>query len=167
MIWQLGYASLSGQEANTLTNFFDICQGRLRAFTFIDPAENMLTGSSDLSSESWQNLSSIRLSPNSSDPVGGNAAFVVANNGQTNEELTQTIAVPGNYQYCFSLYARSDQTASIELIRRGSGSQNSSVVSIGPNWLRAVSTGTLSDQDVGLTVAIRLAPDGVPAVVAS
>jgi hypothetical protein len=158
MIWQLGYASLSGREANILTNFFDICQGRLRAFTFIDPAENMLTSSSDFSNGSWQNLSSIRLVPNSSDPLGGDAAFVVTNNGQTNEELTQTIAVPANYQYCFSLYARSDQTASIELIRRGSGSQNSSLIGIGPNWSRAACSGALSDQDVGLTVAIRLAP---------
>jgi hypothetical protein len=101
MIWQLGYASLSGQEANTLTNFFDICQGRLRAFTFIDPAENMLTSSSDFSNESWQNLSSIRLLPNSSDPVGGDAAFVVTNNGQTSEELTADACRAGQLSILF------------------------------------------------------------------
>ena len=49
MVWQLGYSALSAQEANALSTFFNACQGRLRAFTFIDPAENMLTSSSDLS----------------------------------------------------------------------------------------------------------------------
>ena len=158
IVWQLGYAALSTQEANALTTLFDTCQGRLRAFTFIDPAENMLASSSDLSGMSWQNLNSIQLTPNSSDPVGGDAAFIVTNNGQTSQELTQTIAVPLNYQYCFSLYARSEQAASIELIRRGETSQDSRLFSIRPNWSRVVSSGALSDQGVGLTIAIRLAP---------
>jgi len=49
IVWQLGYAALSTQEANALITLFDACKGRLRAFTFIDPAENMLASSSDLS----------------------------------------------------------------------------------------------------------------------
>jgi hypothetical protein len=111
MIWQLGYSALSGQEASTLSNFFNTCQGRVRAFTFIDPAENMLTSSSDLSNASWQNSNAIRLTSNCPDPVGGNAAFVATNSGQASQELTQTIDVPANYQYGFSLYARSDQAS--------------------------------------------------------
>jgi uncharacterized protein DUF2460 len=133
IVWELAYPVLSTQEANALTTFFESCQGRLRAFTFIDPAENMLTSSSELSDTSWLNLGSIQLTPNYPDAAGGNAAFRLTNNSQITQELTQTIAVPANYQYCLSVYARSEQAASIELIRRGPSSQDSNLFSVGPD----------------------------------
>jgi Conserved hypothetical protein 2217 (DUF2460) len=158
LVWQLGYAALSFQDLDLLVAHFNSCQGRLHAFTFIDPTDNMLNDSSNLLAASWRCSSVIRLATNREDPAGGSSAFTVTNNGQTNQELSQTLVVPSGYQYCFSVYMSSAEPSPVELIRSGSMSQHTTTVMTGPQWTRVTSSGALPDHGTTLTVAVSLAP---------
>jgi hypothetical protein len=91
------------------------------------------------------------------DPVGTSFAFTVTNNGPVTEEVTQTLAVPANYQYCFSLYALSAPSSPpLTLVRRGASAEVATSYEIGPAWRRLVSAGELGDSGAEFTVAIRL-----------
>lgn len=157
MEWQLTYTNLSEADITALQNHFSACAGPVHAFTFIDPTENMLASSSDPSSAYWQNSSLITFTPNAPDPNGGTAAFTATNTGQAPQQISQTLAVPSGYQYCFSLYASSAQPGSVSLIRQGSSVQETIALPIGPEWKRIVSSGMLNDLGSSFTVAVSLA----------
>ncbi len=157
LMWQLSYTDLSANDAEALQTHFDACGGPFHAFTFIDPTDNMLVSSSDLTVAAWQTASSINVTAGTSDPVGGTGGFSVTNTGQSSEEISQTFNIPARYQYCFSLYAMSLETSAITLIRSGPSAKQSNSFAIGPSWTRIVSSGALNDAGTGFTVAISVA----------
>jgi hypothetical protein len=154
LVWELSYKSLSTSDAGAIQTHFNACVGPFHAFTFIDPTENMLLFSSDLRAVAWENSSVIELTPGAGDPDGGSAAFIITNRGQSSQEIRQSLPVPANYQYCFSLYASSAQNSTITLIRRGNSTEQSTTVAVGPSWSRVVSSGRLDDHGANFTVAI-------------
>src|SRR5258708_20619318 len=126
LYWQLSYNDLSTVEANALRAHFEACAGPVRAFTFIDPTDNMLAWSSDLTAAVWTKSSLVQVASGIADPVGSSFAFTVTNNSQVTEEVTQTLTVPANYQYCFSLYAlTAPSSPPLTLVRRGPSPQAS------------------------------------------
>ncbi|MBV8864867.1 MAG: hypothetical protein JO210_05645 [Acidobacteriaceae bacterium] len=155
-VWQLGYSALSSEDLKALSGHFTACQGRLQAFTFIDPTDNMLSNSANLLGASWSFPSTVSLTGNIADPSGSQGAFSATNNGQESQEISQILAVPAGYQYCFSIYVLSGESATLNLIRRGPVSQQTRVLPVGPQWTRVVSSGQLSDTGAPLTVAISL-----------
>ena len=157
LLWQLAYAELSSADVNALQAHFTACVGPFHAFTFIDPTDNMLASSSDLTAAPWVTSSLIAVSGGASDPLGGIGAFTLVNTGQINQEIAQILQVPAGYQYCFSIYAMSNISAPITLVRRGPSTQGTTNITIGPVWTRIVSSGALSDAEGGFTVAISLA----------
>ncbi|HEX3685769.1 MAG TPA: hypothetical protein VHU83_24775 [Bryobacteraceae bacterium] len=158
LLWQLAYTELSDVDVQALQAHFTACLGPFHAFTFIDPTDNMLVSSSDMTASAWQRESLLHVVSGATDPTGGTGAFTVSNTGQANQEITQSLRVPSGYQYCFSIFATSTNTSAITMIRQGSIGQEQTSVSIGPNWTRVVSTGALSDSGVGFTIGISLAP---------
>ncbi len=156
-IWQLVYTELATADVQGLEAHFSACAGMFRGFTFIDPTENMLVWSSDLRNAPWQRKSLIQLTPGLPDPDGDTAGFTATNTGQTSLQISQTLAVPANYQYCFSLYATSAQPAEIVLARSGLSTQESTSFTVGPAWSRIVSSGRLNDSGVTFTVGVGLA----------
>src|SRR5207302_1485219 len=52
--WQLEYSDLSDDEAAALRDFFASAEGTLNAFTFLDPAGNLLSWSEQLDAQVWQ-----------------------------------------------------------------------------------------------------------------
>lgn len=156
LYWQLSFAELTAVEANVLEAHFEACAGPVRAFTFIDPTDNMLVSSSDLVAAVWSKPSLVDCIGGAADPTGTSSAFTVTNNATVSEEVTQTLSVPANYHYCFSLYAKSAAPSSITLVRRGASAEAVTVCDIGTNWTRLVSAGELGDPATELTVAIRL-----------
>lgn len=158
LVWELEYTDLSPQDTNALQSLFQSCAGPLRGFTFIDPTDNMLAYSADLTGSAWQISSLIHLASGIADPNGGTAGFSITNSGQTNQEIAQTLTVPAGYQYCFSLYARSDQASTLQLMRRGSEAQASSAFAVGPMWNRMVFAGRLNDPGATFSAVVSLAP---------
>jgi hypothetical protein len=157
LVWELSYTNLSTTEVEAIQAHFYACVGRFHAFTFIDPTDNMLLSSSDLTTLAWRTSDLIHITAGAADPVGGSSAFTVTNTGQASQVISQSVAVPANYRYCFSLYVNSDERSSITLLRSGSSTQERVSVPIGPSWSRIVSSGQLNDSGAIFTVAISLA----------
>ena len=156
--WELFYQDLSPADRDLLINHFANCSGPFLPFTFIDPTDNMLNNSSNFQTASWLVGSTLLLQAGAPDPFGSNQAFFVSNNGQANEEISQTLNVPAYYQYCFSVYAASTAPLQIELIRRGQ-SQQTSTMTTTTAWTRYISSGKLAAETLtSFTIAISLAP---------
>lgn len=158
LVWELGYTELSESDVDALKGHFSSCYGSYRAFTFIDPTENMLGASISMTAPAWQISPLIQLSHGIADPEGGTTAVMLVNTGQASQEISQTLAVPANYQYCFSLFVMSSQPTEIVLVRRGSSAEVRTTYSAGPVWSRIVSSGRLNDSSATLTAGISLAP---------
>src|SRR5437764_10473109 len=61
LVWELSYTNLSMSEVEAIQAHFNTCVGRFHAFTFIDPTDNMLLSSSDLTTLPWQTSSPIHI----------------------------------------------------------------------------------------------------------
>ncbi|MBV8478426.1 MAG: hypothetical protein JOZ36_17345 [Acidobacteria bacterium] len=158
LVWQMTYIELSTLDIEALQSHFSACMGPYRAFTFIDPTDNMFNFSSDLTATAWDRSSLISVLPGQSDPEGGTAAFTVVNQGQASQIIGQTLNVPANYQYCFSVYAQADQAGELTLVRNGISPGESTIATIGPAWTRIISSGRLNDAGTSFTAGISVAP---------
>jgi hypothetical protein len=158
LVWQMVYTELSTSDVQALEEHFSACLGPYHAFTFIDPTDNMLVSSVDLTATAWQSSSLINVSPAQADPNGGTAAFSVVNTGQADQTITQTLSVPSNYEYCLSMYAAADGPDKLTLIRKGVSAEQDTLVAIGPSWTRVIASGRLDDSGKNFTAGISLAP---------
>lgn len=158
LIWQMVYSELAQNDIEALQNHFNACSGSYRGFTFIDPTDNMLISSSDVTVPPWQTSTLIQLSAGAPDPDGGSGAVTATNMGQANQSISQTLNVPAGYQYCFSVYAMSDQPSELTLIRQGISAMENTIAAIGPVWTRIVSSGQLNDPATSFTVEVSLTP---------
>ena len=117
--WQLAFAELSmGGSECPASSFRSVRRAGARIY-FIDPAGNMLAWSSDLNAAVWSKSGLVGCVGGAADPVGTSSAFTVTNNATIAEDTTQTLSVPANYHYCFSVYAKSAAPSSITLVRAG------------------------------------------------
>src|ERR1700761_4806918 len=53
--WQLSYNELGSSDIGLIQAHFANCAGPFKAFTFIDPTNNMLVSSEDLTNAAWHN----------------------------------------------------------------------------------------------------------------
>jgi hypothetical protein len=113
--WLLTYAELSDDEAAALRTFFVAAEGTLNGFTFLDPAGNLLAWSEQLNNAAWQKDPLLSLTGGISDPRGGTAAWRLSNGGEAEQGAGQTLAAPGEYQYCLSAYVRAAAATSVGL----------------------------------------------------
>jgi hypothetical protein len=157
LLWELSYTNLSNSDVEAIQAHFKNCIGSFHAFTFIDPTDNMLLSSFDLRAGAWQTSSLISVIPGAGDPNGGSSAFTVTNTGQADQVISQSVNVPANYRFCFSLYANSEQASAITLIRSGNSAEERTIVPVKPGWSRVVSSGQLNDSGEVFTIAISLA----------
>jgi hypothetical protein len=158
LLWQLAYTDLSDADVQALEAHFAACVGPFHSFTFIDPTDNMLASSSDLTTSPWVTPASMQVIGGANDPDGGRDAFTVTNAGQIYQGITQALYVPSGYQYCFSVYAMSSSPSAITIVIQGATANNQTSVAIGPSWTRVASSGRLSDAGIGLTIGVNLAP---------
>ncbi len=158
MLWTLEYAELDSVDIQQLKAHFTGCVGPFRGFTFIDPSDNMLSWSGDLTNSVWTVSPSVSIAANAADPDGGSSAWALTNNSQISTGVKQTLTVPANYQYCFSTYVRSSQGATVTLVRTGLNDQAPQVFTAGNGWTRIVSSGRLNDSGINLSVQISVEP---------
>lgn len=158
IVWTLNYTSLPEIDMQALQNYFGACAGSLRGFTFLDPADNLLTFSADLTQTSWAVPAGITIASSVSDPFGGTGAVTLVNTTAAEQQITQTLAMPVSYQYCFSTYVLSTGVATCVLNRSSANANESNSYQVGPAWCRISSSGVLTDSGAGYTVGISLAP---------
>src|SRR5260370_1021464 len=158
--WELSYAGITDQEWTQIEQLFLATQGSLNTFTLLDPTDNLLSWTEDFAENVWTKDPLLTLASGISDPLGGTGATQITNAAQVQQKVIQTIAAPAGYQYCFSIYLRSDAPLTVNLIRTSASSQVSQAVSVSTGWIRAISAGMLPSQDASIGFGIAL-PVGV------
>lgn len=158
LMWEMTYTELAPADAMALQAHFQACYGPYHAFTFIDPTDNMLTSSVDLTNSVWSKDPQIQITTGASDPDGGTDAFVLTNEGSAIQKFCQQLTVPANYQYCFSLYATSAQPSTVAVAWQGSSAAANDELPVSTAWNRIVSSAQLNDAGTQLSVGVTLAP---------
>ena len=102
----------------------------------------------------WQAGPLLTLTGGVTDPMGGTAAYQVSNPTAATLTLQQSINAPASLDYCLSVYARSDQSTQVWLVR-GSATE---AQAIGPVWTRLTSAGQLQDTADSISFGIALDP---------
>ena len=154
MHWHLSFEEISDQELAAIEALFQAVEGSLTPFTFLDPVDNLLAWSEQQSQPVWQAGPLLALTGGVSDPMGGTAAYAVGNLTAATLTLLQSINGPASLDYCLSLYARSDDSTQLWLVR---GSE-SDARAIGPQWNRLASAGQLQDTADIISFGIALDP---------
>jgi|ERR1035441_317259 hypothetical protein len=152
--WHLSFEEMSDEELAALEVLFQAVEGRLSPFTFVDPADNLLAWSDQQNQAVWQADPLLTLTGGAADPMGGMAAYQVTNPTPATLKLQQSINAPASLDYCLSLYARSDQSARVWLVR-GSATY---AQAISPQWTRPIFAGQLQDTGDSITFGIALDP---------
>jgi Conserved hypothetical protein 2217 (DUF2460) len=152
--WHLSFDELSDQELAALEALFQAAEGRLTAFTFMDPMDNLLAWSEEQDQVVWQKDPMLQLSGGAADPLGGTAAFQISNPGGAIQILQQSIDAPASLDYCLSVYARSDQSTRLWLVR----GPETDARTIGPDWTRILSAGRLQSTAETISFGMGLDP---------
>ena len=162
--WQLQYAGLTDAEWLQIEQLFLAAQGSLNTFTFLDPTDNLLNWTADFTQSAWTKDPLLTFASGFADPLGGTNATQITNGGQAQQNLTQTIAAPAGYQYCFSLYLRADAPVTVNLMRSSATVTASTPVAVGTTWTRISNAGMLASSDAAIGFGVGF-PKGVRAYV--
>jgi hypothetical protein len=157
LAWTLSYVNLPPADMNALQSHFEACGGPLRGFTFLDPTDNLLTYSADLTQSSWATPVGVTVEAGLTDPNGGTGAFTVTNDAAGAQQIVQTLAAPVNFQYCFSVYAAAANSGTCSLMMSSANAQQTNLCQVGQNWSRIACSGVLNDTGTGISVSIGLA----------
>jgi len=158
LVWEMNYSELAPADAIALQSHFQACCGPYHAFTFIDPTDNMFGSSVDLTATAWSKDPQIQITAGAADPIEGTNAFIVTNEGSAVQKFSQQLTVPANYQYCFSLYARSAQPSIVTAMWQGANAIANNELAVSTIWNRIVSSGRLNDAGTELSVGVMLQP---------
>jgi hypothetical protein len=131
--WRLEYSELSDDEIQTLEQFFAAAEGTLNSFLFVDPMANLLNPSA------WVKGPLLTM-------TGGPGEWHVVNAGGGPQGITQTVAGPGGFLYCFSGYARAEKGCTMTL----SAGSRYAEWAVSSAWSRFVIAAAADDPTFGL-----------------
>jgi hypothetical protein len=120
--WELDLKGLTAAECGAIDSLFESVEGRLGTFAFLDPFDNLLKWSEDLSADEWVK-----------DPLLDISGAMVINPGPGELALQQSVRAPAWFQYCFSAYARGGQ---VRLFARAGSQTTSQTFVTGEQWQR-------------------------------
>jgi hypothetical protein len=158
--WQLQYSSLIDNEWLAIEQLFEAVEGQLSAFTFLDPTDNLLMWSEDWTKSAWTADPPVQLSTGVADPFGGSNAMQITNTSQTLQRVVQSTNAPSWFQYCVSVFLRSNAPATVQFVLETTGHQLLAPIQVGSTWSRAMSAATLATQADGIGFGLQL-PAGV------
>lgn len=136
--WEIRAQGLTLAEWNAIETLFEAVSGQWQTFTFLDPAGNLLADSETLGAGAWTNGALIELTAGIADPLGTTRATRVVNGGIAVEAVTQTLGVPGNFRYCFSVWARTSGGSSLTLTAVTTGGSLDLLFPLSTAWRRIV-----------------------------
>lgn len=156
--WRLGYSGLSDAEWSSLTSLFNSANGSYGTFVFLDPTDNLLAWSGDLTQKVWSVDPLLQLTNGAADPQGGKCSVGILNAGQAPQRIMQSIPGAGWFLYCFSIYLRADSACAAKLIRSNASGEATQAVDLGQSWSRFVTAGALTGQDDGASFGVEIPP---------
>lgn len=154
--WELELRGLASEEWNAIESLFQSVEGRLKSFTFLDPTDNLLAWSEDLNAAVWLKDPLLQLSANVADPKGTLRATRISNPTQSPLTIQQAVGVPGWFQYCLSVYARSEQSAEIGLVRNSAGGAEKQAFRVGPEWRQVEHASKLADSSEQVSFGLEI-----------
>lgn len=154
--WELRAKGLTQTEAGSIEALFDATAGRWKTFTFLDPAGNLLANSEEFDAPVWSNGPLIQLTSGIADPLGTTRATRAINAGITVQGVTQALAAPGTFQYCLSVWARSQANSEVTLSLSTAGSNVTKVFTLTGQWVRVTLSGNLSQNTEQVTFGVQM-----------
>jgi len=148
--WELRASGLTLNEWTAIDTLFQAVTGRFSKFTFLDPFENLLLRSEEFGDPVWDKGPLIQLTPGISDPLGTTRATQVVNAGSAPSGVAQTLAVPGNFRYTLSVWAKTTGVSSVTLSATTMGGSAAQSIGLTSQWQR-----------VSLDIALGLNTDSV------
>ncbi len=158
MSWALTYSGLSQGEWSAIEALFEGVQGQFGNFTFVDPADNLLSWSENFTMPVWTPDPLLQVVTGATDPNGGTNAVTLTNGAQASQGIVQQTTGPGWFEYTFSVFLRSDTPCSVALIRASGATQVQMTVTVGETWTRVQSSGALVTQGNGFECGLELDP---------
>jgi hypothetical protein len=135
--WELRAYGLTLDEWTWIDTLFQAAAGRFATFTFLDPIGNLLLRSEEFGDPAWNNSPLIQLTPGVSDPLGTTRATQVVNAGSAAGVVAQTLAVPGNFRYTLSVWAKTTGVSNVTLSATTSGGSGTRSIALTGQWMRA------------------------------
>jgi len=114
--WQLRATGLTLAEWNAIEGLFQQTSGMAGTFTFLDPVGNLLLQSENFGAGAWTKGALVALTAGTGDPLGTTRATGLVNAGGAVAGLAQVLNVPGNFQYCLSVWVRSTSGSAVTLV---------------------------------------------------
>jgi hypothetical protein len=134
--WQVQLSGLALQEWAAIDALFAATEGRLGTFQFLDPFGNLLMWSESPGASTWTKDAGVQLVSGVPDPMGTARAARMTNTGAGQQGLRQNVSVPGWYQYCLSVWARSDAKQRVRLSMTAGTEVSSQWFETGTTWRR-------------------------------
>jgi hypothetical protein len=156
-MWEIQAKGLTAAEWNSIEALFDAVAGQWQTFTLLDPAGNLFADSELLSGGAWINGALIGLTTGIGDPLGTTRATQVVNAGIAAEAVTQALAVPGNYHYCLSTWAKTVGGSSVTLIASTAGASVATTFPLTTGWQLISIPVNLGQSTVSVTFGAQLA----------
>jgi hypothetical protein len=154
--WELRAAGLTPNEWDAIESLFQTVSGRWQTFTFLDPTANLLLQSENFGGSAWTNGALIQLTTGIADPLGTTRATRVVNAGIAVEAAAQTLSVPGSFQYCLSVWARSTGGSSVTLALSTTGGSIAKTFALSAQWRRVALAGNLGLNTTAVTFGAQL-----------
>jgi hypothetical protein len=146
--WRLRFSELTDGEAALLQTFFEESEGRLGAFTFLDPVDNLLRWSEGLDQAVWEKGPLVGIHSNDG------RIWQVSNTGAASQAITQLVEAPAEYCYCLSVWVRGSGT--VTLVR----GDERAARQVGGSWRRVTFSAEGQSQGDGVHFGLELGPGG-------
>lgn len=158
--WELTLQGLTAAEWAAIEDLFRSVRGRLHAFTFLDPLGNLIHSSEDFAGSHWTKDPLLEVTPGFVDPGEGTTASQVTNTGQAAQGIRQRLVAPAAFQYCFSLFARSDGGSPVWVGCRSGAIETGRWMETGSTWRRYFWSGRLGVSGDEIDFEVRLESGG-------
>lgn len=156
--WTLEYRALSDDEWDTIRTFFDSVRGRCNSFTFLDPTRNLLRWSEDFLQDAWLRDPLLQVTTGARDPNESTSAMQVTNTGQAIQSISQAIASPSWYQYCFSLHVRASTASALTFFASAGSDTVRESRAVNDGWQRQAYSIALNNRRDGIRFGFELEP---------
>jgi hypothetical protein len=160
LAWKLQAKGLTAAEWNAIEALFKATSGMWQAFTFLDPVGNLIVESENFAASAWTNGALLELTTGVADPFGTTRATTITNGGAATEGVSQTLAVPGNFQYSLSIWARTGNGTNVTLSISTTGGSATKTFVLGTQWTRVSLAANLEQSTESVTFAAEIAAGG-------
>jgi hypothetical protein len=134
--WELRAVGLDTDERIAIESVFLGAKGPLDTFTFLEPAGNLLVRSEEFGASAWDNDALVGVAGGIDDPLGTARAMRIANSSSVAGGVKQSCAVPGNFQYALSVWARTVSGSSVSLTAQTTGRSVEETFVLTDQWKR-------------------------------